>query len=170
MGGLWSMVNGLQLDSVYDATVAPSADTGKGANIVTLAQGIPCEMHVHMDRLLPDSIPRQEEDFTKWLYGRWAAKDRRIDTFISKGSLSVDTDKDQSTVELMGSSAAALVVAGAVCWYFVCALSFAKWCISGGRVKLLGGVVFIFILMLVGSGAASHAVHFKKSSHGKKTK
>merc|ERR1711971_182834 len=82
--GVWSAVNGLKLDVIFDATVV--AKTGADANLITLAQCKPLEMHIHLDVIAADEVPRGEEELSKWLFQRWEVKDDLLTTFLKEGT------------------------------------------------------------------------------------
>mmetsp|Transcript_9508 Transcript_9508/g.33686 ORF Transcript_9508/g.33686 Transcript_9508/m.33686 type:complete len:383 (+) Transcript_9508:82-1230(+) len=165
--GLWSAVNGLRLDSIFDATVAPM---GAAGNILTLAQAQPCELHIHIERVEPASVPKEEELLSKWLYGRWETKEKRLESFLAKGKLALEGEAASAGVPLKVRSSAAGTTLGAVIWWLLCTLGFVRWCLRNGRYGLLGFSSVGFLLLVVAMGAAVHAVHFTKSSHGKKAK
>lgn len=82
--GLWSAINSMRLDNVYDITVVEGADSKK-ANVLTLAQGTPAEFHVFIEKISPNDIPKNEEQFSAWLMERWQGKDERIARFQRDG-------------------------------------------------------------------------------------
>jgi len=171
--GLWSAMNGLRLDSVFDATlVQGTGGSGGQANVATLARGVPCELHVHMERVTPSDIPRDEEALGRWLVERWEMKERRLTSFGrhghfdgSGGSAAVDSKvaaQASQPRELKVRPSAGRTTLGALIWWFLCMATFVRWCISRGRFRLLGGCTFGFVLLIALLGLALQAVHFKK--------
>jgi len=166
--GVWSAVNGLQLDVIFDATVV--AKTGAEANVITLAQGKPVEMHIHLDVIPAGEVPRGEEEIGKWLFQRWEAKDKLLTTFLKEGTFegSSATDGGSSKGQLVVREVCARdsvyhAMLATVLWWWTCVASFAYWCVHNGRMRLMFGVGFGFLVVVGLLGVVLYLVHFKKS-------
>mmetsp|Transcript_16267 Transcript_16267/g.30605 ORF Transcript_16267/g.30605 Transcript_16267/m.30605 type:complete len:383 (+) Transcript_16267:31-1179(+) len=166
--GLWSAINGMQLDCVYDITVVQSSDTDK-ANVLTLAQGVAAEFHVHVQTLDPKSIPAEEDSFQKWLLERWVAKDAQIARFLKDGHLGGDRGTDGRHL-LSVSPACRQTLVGAIVWFNLCTSIFVRWCVASGYYGLLTGAGIGTVLLMLITAVVVHQVHFTHSAQGKKSK
>eukprot|EP00931_Biecheleriopsis_adriatica_P036892 TRINITY_DN21196_c0_g2_i1.p1 TRINITY_DN21196_c0_g2~~TRINITY_DN21196_c0_g2_i1.p1 ORF type:complete len:391 (-),score=78.39 TRINITY_DN21196_c0_g2_i1:57-1202(-) len=166
--GMWSAINGLQLDTVYDTTIV-AGEAAAHANMLTLAQGKAAEIHVHMRRVDPKEIPREEEGLNAWLMKRWEEKDARLARFQADGHLGGDAGSSRRKT-LLVRPAARLGLLGAVLWWLFCVTLFAYWCVSRGHQLLLAGALGGTILMVALLGFILQQVHFKKSTQGRKSK
>jgi len=165
--GLWSAVNGMQLDCVYDITVIQSG-TGK-ANILTLAQGVQAEFHVHVQKLDPSGIPVEEDAFQKWILERWLRKDGQLARFAKDGHLGADQGHEGRHL-LSVSPACGQTVVGAIAWWLLSTACFLCFCVLSGRYRLLAGVGLGTLLFVVLTAVVVHQVHFTHSAQGKKSK
>jgi len=156
--GVRSALNSLNLDSIYDCTLVDK--TGGKANILTLARGLPTELHVYVERLTPQSVPTDEAGFTEWLYKRWEVKDGYLRTFLAEGG-PLGPVKCQP-VEMKVRTSAGGILLGSVIWWLFCVIGFARWCLHTGRVGLLGGSFLGSLLLLVAAGFVLDKVHFEK--------
>ncbi|CAK9046283.1 unnamed protein product [Durusdinium trenchii] len=141
----------MQLDNVYDITVVEGPDSGK-ANVLTLAQGIPAEFHVFIEKIAPNDIPKDEDTFTSWLMGRWQAKDARIARY----------QKDQQFMDATGAPAqrhllsvdprCAQTTYCAMLWWLLSSLFFFQHCVRYGRYRLLlgTGLGTLLLVALIG--------------------
>lgn len=170
--GVWSAVNGLHLDSVFDATVRVADGRGGGeANLVSLARAEPCEVHIHMERLAPGDIPHDQDGLERWLYGLWAIKEQRLQNFNRVGNFGSDSkciDGASSTgtrppYEVQVRPSAGYAMLFSVLWWLSCAAAFAWWCLRQGHVRLLGGCCLGFTMLVAALSFALHQVHFQKS-------
>lgn len=169
--GTWSAINSMKLDAIYDATLVSPPGSDSKANIITLAQGIPAEVHIMIERLSPDDVPRDEDSMGSWLYSRWHVKDERLRRFQTSGSLETDTDSGVAKVLLQVDQAAGRTVLGAVLWWLCCVAAFLVWCVRTHHLWLLmvamaGGVFLLGLCAVI-----LEQVHFKKdiTSYAKKT-
>ena len=46
----------------------------------------PCQVAVHYRHFRADSVPRDNDALLRWLYDRWAEKDRLLDHFYRTGA------------------------------------------------------------------------------------
>jgi len=164
--GLWSAVSALKLDALYDATVTPPIDSGPETNMLTLARGLPCDIHIHFERILPTDIPKEEQEFALWLYHRWSVKEERLDRFLIEREMLVHGEEEK-TLRIHPSKASSKVMYGAIVWYFFCAFVFTIVTLRNGWYRLFFGWTFTFSGLMALLGAVLHAVHFKKSTHGR---
>jgi 1-acyl-sn-glycerol-3-phosphate acyltransferase len=159
--GFWSAVNGLQLDAVYDTTVVASPSFSE-ANILTLAKGKPAEFHIHMERVDPKHIPRDEEKLNTWLLQRWQQKDERLQRFFKEGHLGGDQGTARRHL-LTTRSDAFRILMGSIAWYFLSVACFLRWCVQNGYYRFLFGTGLGTVLCIALLFAVIQQVHFKKS-------
>lgn len=157
-------MNGLKLDSVFDATQASVGDSAK-ANVYTLAQAKPCDIRIHLERFAPADIPLEEEALGKWLFKVWEEKEKRLEAFTKDETF--DTDQDKSIL-LEVRPDACKVMYGSIVWFVCCVVAFVLWCIGAGRIKLLAGSGFSFLSLIALICFVLQKVHFEKSTHGTK--
>eukprot|EP00434_Breviolum_minutum_P003096 symbB.v1.2.002725.t1/scaffold146.1/size298692/6 len=167
--GLWSAINGMQLENVYDITVVEGPESRK-ANVLTLAQGTAAEFHVFIEKISPDDIPRDEEKFTSWINERWQVKDARIARFQQSHEF-VDAAGSPAQRQLLSvDPRCAQTTYGAVLWWMLSGLFFFVYCVMHGYFRLLLGTALGTLLLVALIGVVIHKVHFTHSAQGKKAK
>ncbi|GMN37456.1 hypothetical protein TIFTF001_006822 [Ficus carica] len=96
--GFFACLEGLRgsLDAVYDITIAYKHCCPTFMdNVYGVA---PSEVHIHVQRILLDSIPTSEEAVTTWLINRFHLKDQMLSDFRSLGHFPKQgTEKELST-------------------------------------------------------------------------
>lgn len=167
--GLWSAINSMRLDNVYDITVVEGADSKK-ANVLTLAQCTPAEFHVFIEKISPNDIPKNEEQFSAWLMERWQGKDERIARFQRDGQFIDATGAAADRQLLSVDSRCAQTTYGALLWWILSSLVFFRYCVMHGYFRLLVGTALGTLLLVALIGVVIHQVHFTHSAQGKKTK
>lgn len=155
--GLWSAVNGLQLDAIYDITVAEEGN-GLGADMITMAKGQPTAIHLHIAKMAPKDVPLEEVALSSWLMARWGEKEALLQKFKEEGSFS---SKECTTTQLKVTPAVRHTVIGALAWWLLCVFLFVGWCIRSGRTFLLLGACCGAGAFFAAGMAVVYAVHFK---------
>jgi len=156
--GFWSSLQTLQLDAIYDITMAEKG--GPKSNFMTLASGHPAEFHVHVERFNQKDIPHDQEECKKWLLERWIRKEKLLQRLEDKGNFGTPSVKDVPVRQ-----AAYRTLQGAVAFYLASSSLFVYLCIRLDNIKLLMRVVqgstgFILLIFLMVA-----LVHLKPSSH-----
>jgi len=156
--GVWSAVNGLKLDAIYDATVAPAG----GANMMTLACARPAELRVYFERLEPKSVPRDEESLNSWLFQRWEVKEERLRNLAKGEGLCCASEAPLISRTLPVRSEAFSAVVGTFLWWLVCTAVFVTWCIQSGHHWMLGVAALGTVLLMALCFLVLQTVHFSK--------
>mmetsp|Transcript_62583 Transcript_62583/g.116400 ORF Transcript_62583/g.116400 Transcript_62583/m.116400 type:complete len:369 (-) Transcript_62583:210-1316(-) len=144
--GLWSALQGLQLDSVYDITVAEKG--GPKSNFVTMARGMPAEFHIHAVRLDPKSIPQDQEACKKWLFERWAKKEELLQKLEKDGNFG-----SPGLVDVPIRAEVYRTMLGALCFWTLSTFVFVRLCLRYNYMRLLifsiaGSAGFIVLLFV----------------------
>lgn len=99
------------LVAVYDITIAYKH---RCPTFMDNVYGVaPSEVHIHVQRILLDSIPTSEEEVTTWLINRFHLKDQMLSDFRSLGQFPKQgTEKELSTAKCLVNIGAVIFLTG----------------------------------------------------------
>lgn len=77
------------LDAVYDMTIA-YPDVVPQSELDLLKGNMPREVHFLIEKILPESIPKDDTNLRVWLQRRWERKEKTLEEFYKKKSFSAE--------------------------------------------------------------------------------
>jgi hypothetical protein len=96
---------GDSVEWLYDLTVGyPGIEAGQNPEDVMTMKRIYCEgngphqIHIHMRRYRLDKLPKDTENFTRWLLDRWTEKDMRLIYFNEHGKFPEESDLENDRI------------------------------------------------------------------------